>query len=91
MNGLKYPQWQIPYQQALVELDLRKLALRIGLAEGAISSRLELIRTALDTVEEVQALRDAQNGLYGLKNEIVRSSASQTKITQSAGLSFLIN
>lgn len=91
MNRLKYPQWQLPDQQALVELDRRKLALRIGLAEGAISSGLDLLRTASDAVEEVQELRDAQIGPWSLKNEILRFSASQTEPAPSAGISFLIN
>ena len=91
MTDLKYPEWQLPYQQALLELDQCKLSLRIALAEGAISSRLGLIRTVSQNIEEVQALRDAQHGLSGLRNEIFRFNASQIGDAPSRGLSFLVD
>jgi hypothetical protein len=91
MTDLKYPEWQLPYQQALLELDQCKLSLRIALAEDAICSRLGLIRTVSQNIEEVQALRDAQSGLSGLRNEVLRFNASQMRDAPSHGLSFLVN
>ena len=61
-NDLKFPKWQEPYLEALMETDERKLGKRVKLAESAILMRLRAIQSDSDTVEK-QAIEDALNGL----------------------------
>jgi hypothetical protein len=90
MTDLKYPQWQHSYQEALLELDQRKLNARIGVAEIAISLRFREMPSTPDQ-NEVQALRDALSGLRGLKDEALRFNASQDGAAHSNGIPFLVN
>jgi hypothetical protein len=65
-NDLKFPKWQQPYLEALMETDEQKLVKRVKLAESAILMRLRAIQSDSDTVEK-QAIEDALNGLTVLK------------------------
>jgi len=76
MSELKFPEWQTPYVEALVETDQRKLVQRVDLAEMAILSRLEPIQSSSDRVEK-QAIEDALNGLTILKRETAEFKRSQ--------------
>jgi hypothetical protein len=76
MSELKFPEWQTPYVEALVETDQRKLVQRVDLAEMAILSRLEAIQSSSDRVEK-QAIEDALNGLTILKKETAEFKRSQ--------------
>jgi hypothetical protein len=78
MSELKFPEWQTPYVEALVETDERKLVQRVNLAEMAILSRLEAIQTSSDRVEK-QAIEDALSGLSVLKMETVKFKRSQSQ------------
>ena len=77
MSELKFPEWQTPYLQALVETDQRKLVGRVDLAEMAILSRLEAIQISSDRTEK-QAIEDALSGLSVLKMETVKFKRSQS-------------
>jgi hypothetical protein len=70
-NELKFPKWQEPYLEALMETDERKLVKRVKLAESAILMRLRAIQSDSDTVEK-QAIEDALNGLTVLKRWTVQ-------------------
>jgi hypothetical protein len=58
-DGLQYPHWQKPYQEALVELDKGKLKERVAAAEAAILDRLQVISSSSDQVAERHAIKDA--------------------------------
>ena len=70
-NDLKFPKWQEPYLEALMETDERKLVVRVKLAESAILMRLRAIQSDSDITEK-QAIEDALSGLTVLKRETVR-------------------
>ena len=67
MSKLKYPEWQTPYQEALLEVDKKKLEARIHLAEWKIFQRLQTISTDSNHHEERVAIADALNALRSLK------------------------
>jgi hypothetical protein len=77
MDELRYPEWQKPYHDALLELNPQKLVQRVSAAETAILSRLQEIRIGSDNRVEAQAIEDALNGLRVLKNETVKVKRSQ--------------
>jgi hypothetical protein len=70
-NDLKFPEWQEPYLEALLETDERKLIERVKLAESAILMRLRAIQSDSDKMEK-QAIEDALCGLTVLKRETVQ-------------------
>ena len=70
-NELKFPKWQEPYLEALMEADERKLVKRVKLAESLILMRLSAIQGDSDAVEK-QAIEDALNGLTVLKKWTVQ-------------------
>ncbi|MGA8305300.1 MAG: hypothetical protein WB723_06460 [Candidatus Acidiferrales bacterium] len=51
-NELKFPKWQEPYLEALMETDERKLVRRVELAESAILMRLRTIQSDSNVVVE---------------------------------------
>ncbi|MGA9999490.1 MAG: hypothetical protein WBQ04_05170 [Candidatus Acidiferrales bacterium] len=71
-NELKFPKWQEPYLEALMETDERKLVRRVELAESAILMRLRTIQSDSNVVVEKQAIEDALNGLTVLKRWTVQ-------------------
>ena len=77
MSELRYPEWQKPYHEALLEPNLQKVAERVNEAERAILSRLQEIRVGSDNRMEAQAIEDALNGLRVLKKETVKFQRSQ--------------
>jgi hypothetical protein len=56
-NELKFPKWQEPYLEALMETDERKLVKRVKLAESAILMRLRAIQSDWNMVVEKQGHR----------------------------------
>jgi hypothetical protein len=66
-SELKYPSWQTPLQEAILELDLEKLPERIQAAENLIFERLRAIASDTDHHDERQALADAATTLRVLK------------------------
>jgi len=66
-SNLKYPNWQLPYSDALVELDRNVLAEKIQKAETVIRERLQAIQRNNSDGDELQALADALSNLNALK------------------------
>jgi hypothetical protein len=77
MSELRYPEWQKPYHDALLEPNPQKLVQLVNEAERAILSRLREIRIGSDNRMEAQAIEDALNGLRVLKNETAKFERSQ--------------
>ncbi|HXN21879.1 MAG TPA: hypothetical protein VOA41_03945 [Candidatus Dormibacteraeota bacterium] len=69
MSVLRFPIWQKPYQEALLELNSKALPLRIAEAEKAISLRSRALAINPDGQQERQALDDALFSLLCLKRE----------------------
>ena len=69
VDNLRYPDWQKPYHDALVELDREKLKCRVVAAEAAIFSRLQTMSSSSDSSGEMQAIEDALASLCYLKKE----------------------
>jgi hypothetical protein len=67
MAELRFPKWQQPYEDALLELDAEKLNQRILDAETAIFQRLQELTPNTDHHEERSAISDAISGLRVLK------------------------
>jgi hypothetical protein len=58
--GVRYPEWQKAYEDALLELDLDKLPERISAAEDAILARQRVIDGSRDDHRaERRAIEDA--------------------------------
>ena len=66
-SELKYPLWQLPYREAILELDRNKLAIKIQTAEIAVRERLQALEHHANGQEERQALSDAISTLTVLK------------------------
>lgn len=64
---VRYSEWQKPYQQALIELDQKKLREHIAAAETAISTRLKAIAGSSNHHAEREAIADALSSLRVLK------------------------
>jgi len=67
VSKLKYPEWQTPYEEALLESDKKKLEAKIHLAEWKIFRRLQTISADSNHHEEKAAIADALNTLSALK------------------------
>ena len=78
MIELRYPEWQKPYHEALLEPNPQKLVQRVNEAEKAILSRLQEMRIGSDSRMEAQAIEDALSGLRVLKNETAKFKRSQS-------------
>jgi len=68
-SELKYPNWQAPLREAVLEFDREKLAERIQKLKGLIFDRLEAMSSETDHQDERQALADAISTLRVLKAE----------------------
>ncbi len=68
-RGLKYPEWQVPLEDAIVESDLKKLPARIHAVETLISERLKQLDTSEDGGAEREAINTALNILRVIKRE----------------------
>jgi hypothetical protein len=69
MSELRYPSWQTPLQEAILELDRERLAERIQEVETIIFERLQTLSSQTDHKDERQALSDAAFILRKLKKE----------------------
>ena len=69
--ALRYPEWQRPYQAALLEVDPKKLAERVAEAEVAIFNRLQALSQSQDGHGERQAIQNAIGGLKGIKRDML--------------------
>jgi len=68
-SELKYPNWQTPLQEAILEFDHEKLAERIQTVETLMFERLQALSSDTDHQDERQALADAASILRGLKKD----------------------
>jgi hypothetical protein len=66
-SELKYPSWQSPLQEAILELDREMFANKIQGVETMMFERLQEITSDPDHHDERQALVDAATILRGLK------------------------
>ena len=69
MSDFKYPTWQRPYQEALLEVDKQQLLEKVLRAEEAIFSRLQQLQRAPDSHAERRAIEDALSSLRFLKKD----------------------
>lgn len=68
-DDLKYPEWQEPLREALLELDKDRLKARVAAAETAIFNRLQAISQSGGNQAEREAIEDALSCLRVLKRE----------------------
>jgi hypothetical protein len=88
MSELRYPEWQIPYEESFMELGPRQLLEWINAAEATIFVRLQEMRIGLDDLLQGQAIQDALDALLRLKNETLKFTDSfneMCRITEKAG------
>jgi hypothetical protein len=72
------------YQAAILETDDGKLAHRLPLVKAAIDTRLrELQMDHQGTLDERQAIRDALNGLDGLRRELEKTRSHQMGLSKA--------
>lgn len=76
---LKYPDWQKPFQEAVLELDGDKLEKQIVTAQTAILSRLEAVQA------ERRALEDALGTLRTLQREEKKTKELGVEIRRNQG------
>ena len=71
MDAMRYPEWQGPLQEALLEVDREKLQSKMMKAEEAIFERLQQLAGSSDSEAEAerQAIADANAALRALKTE----------------------
>jgi len=71
MSGseLKYPEWQAPLQELILEFDREKLPGKRQNVEILISKRLQQLRDEMDGLAEVQALNDGLAVLRIIKRD----------------------
>jgi len=68
----KYPKWQKPYLEALMELNQDVLSTKIAVAEAAVSHRARELTTIAWDIDEHLALRDAAFSLHLFKSQSVK-------------------
>jgi hypothetical protein len=66
---LRYPEWQRPYQAALLELNPKKLAKHVEEAEAVIFKRLLQLSDSKDGQAERELIQGAISALRILKRE----------------------
>ena len=71
MSELRYPEWQTPYHEALMETDEQKLRDKLFLAEAKICERLQAISALGTTTKKKSAIADAVNGLRTIEREML--------------------
>jgi hypothetical protein len=67
--NLRFPEWQVAYQAALLEVDPQKLSERIKAAEAAIFLRQQALANSSDGHAERQAIEDAMHAIRFLQTE----------------------
>jgi hypothetical protein len=66
---LKYPSWQTPLREALLEVNPKKLAKKIQRVEAIIFKRLQEMASDTDHQDERHAIADAASILRVLKKD----------------------
>jgi hypothetical protein len=70
---LKFPQWQAPFQELIIEFTLQRLPEKLQKAEALIQKRLQQLDQGNDHRDERIALQDALSILRVMKHEGLRS------------------
>jgi hypothetical protein len=70
-SNVKFPDWQLEYQAALLEIDPQKLPERVKAAEDAIFLRQQALANNSDGHAEREAIEDAMRALRFLQTEIL--------------------
>jgi hypothetical protein len=68
-NELKYPAWQVPLQDVILEFNLERLPGRIQQVETLIFERLQELQLSNDGAGERQAINDGLDLLRTIKRE----------------------
>jgi hypothetical protein len=68
-EALKYPEWQVPLQEVILEFDLDKLPGKIQRVETLIFQRLQALRSSNDGADERQAIANDVVILRTVKKE----------------------
>ena len=68
-SNLRFPEWQVAYQAALLEVDPQKLPERVKAAEAAIFLRQQAMIHSSDGHVERQAIEDAMRALRFIQTE----------------------
>jgi hypothetical protein len=68
-SELKYPDWQVPLQEVILELDLHKLPGKIQQVETLIFERLQQLRISKNGAGEREAINDSLDVLRTVKRE----------------------
>ena len=69
MDDLRYPEWQNPFREALLEIDREKLQRKMMKAEKAIFQRLQQLAGTSGSEAQRQAIEDALASLRVLKRD----------------------
>ena len=80
--NLRFPEWQVAYQAALLEVDPQKLPERVKAAEAAIFLRQQALANSSDGHAERQAIEDAVAGLRILKRDSLGFRLGKDVVTQ---------
>jgi len=67
LSEFKYPLWQVPLDEAILEFDAQRLRVKMQIAEKAIRDRLQALAFESHDLPEWQALTDALATLEILK------------------------
>jgi hypothetical protein len=59
LSEFKYPQWQVPLREAVLEFDVERLSIKVQTADKAIRDRLHELTSDTFDFQEQQALKDA--------------------------------
>jgi hypothetical protein len=70
---LKFPQWQVPLQDLILEFDRAKLSRKMHEIETLITQRLEDLGRKDDSRDEYEALHDALSILRVIKRDRLRA------------------
>jgi mannitol/fructose-specific phosphotransferase system IIA component (Ntr-type) len=70
MPQTQYPKWEHFYRDAMLELDLKKLARRIDNAEAALLLRKKALERGLDGIAEGIAIEHASSALKFLRHKL---------------------
>jgi hypothetical protein len=68
-HKLKYPEWQVPLQEVVLESDLDQLPRKIERLESVIFERLQQLCTNAAAAPEKQAIDDALKILRSVQRE----------------------
>lgn len=89
VEALPFPSWQVPYLNALLEFDPKKLGGRIFAAVVAILARSSQMVITEDPSPEQQAINDALDALAGLTRCKRWSNKLPNDVNQCAALTVL--